>query len=189
MHKTVGIDGEDCVATVWKGILRRNVSTLERTVWVVWFQRDEQSWFFDRYWRNPQIRLNLTSVNVPLPSNGAWLLEYDLGCRLATGAIRKNRFLKIKKYCHIADNRALSESRVAKVAPLYEQLNKSLMQFGIFDYKLWYHAMGTAEPGCSLEGSLCGSGTRSGCCARRMNIHIRPAYTVVEAPLGTSLRE
>ena len=48
----------------------------------------------------------------------------------------RNRFQEIKKCCHLADNNNLSRSKVAKVQPLYDALNKALLQYGVFDDKL-----------------------------------------------------
>ena len=65
-----------------------------------------------------------------------WSTADDMGCKAVARAMPKNRFLELKRCCHIADNMSLTESRVAKVKPLYDQLNQSLMQFGIFDQRL-----------------------------------------------------
>ena len=49
----------------------------------------------------------------------------------------RDRFLKIKKYFHIADNQNLKKgNKVAKVAFLYEAMNKNLSQWEIFHKKL-----------------------------------------------------
>ena len=61
-----------------------------------------------------------------------WSTADDLGCKVVAGAMSKNRFHELKKFCHVADNASLSQSRVAKFEPLYHLLNKSLMQFGVF---------------------------------------------------------
>ena len=42
--------------------------------------------------------------------------------------------LAIKKYIHFADNHALPQgNKVAKIAPLYDELNKGLVKFGVFN--------------------------------------------------------
>ena len=47
------------------------------------------------------------------------------------------RFLKIKKYFHVADNQNLEKgNKVAKFAFLYEAMNINLSQWGIFHKKL-----------------------------------------------------
>ena len=43
----------------------------------------------------------------------------------------RNQFFEIKLFLHAADNQPLSESRMAKVEPLYDLLNKKIQQFGI----------------------------------------------------------
>ena len=45
--------------------------------------------------------------------------------------MRRNRFSEIRLFLHAADNQSLSESRIAKVEPLYDLLNKNIQQFGI----------------------------------------------------------
>ena len=52
-------------------------------------------------------------------------------------AMTRNRYLKIKQYLHIADNQNLENgSKVAKVKPLHDALNKALNQFVILHDKL-----------------------------------------------------
>ena len=65
-----------------------------------------------------------------------WSTADDLGCPIVAKAMTRSRFKEIKKFCHVADNENLGESRVAKVQPIYDQLNKSFTQFGIFHQKL-----------------------------------------------------
>ena len=60
----------------------------------------------------------------------------NLGCKVVAGAMPENRFHEMKRFCHVADNSALSESRIAKMEPLYIQLKQSLMQYGIFSERL-----------------------------------------------------
>ena len=49
----------------------------------------------------------------------------------------RDRFLKIKKYFHVADNQNLEKgNKVAKVAILYKAMNSNLSQWGIFHKKL-----------------------------------------------------
>ena len=43
----------------------------------------------------------------------------------------RNRFFEIKSLLSASDNQSLSESRIAKVEPLYDLLSKNNQQFGI----------------------------------------------------------
>ena len=46
----------------------------------------------------------------------------------------RNRYHEIKKYLHFADNQNLTEGhKMSKITPLYEMLNRNLIQFGIFN--------------------------------------------------------
>jgi len=65
-----------------------------------------------------------------------WSTADDLGCNIVTKTMPKNRFQELKKFCHLADNRNLSQSKVAKLLPIYDRLNRALLQFGVFDRKL-----------------------------------------------------
>ena len=65
-----------------------------------------------------------------------WSTADDLGCSIVTKTMSKNRFQELKKFCHLADNRNLSDSKVAKLLPIYDRLNWALLQFGVFDRKL-----------------------------------------------------
>ena len=65
-----------------------------------------------------------------------WSTADDLGCSIVTKTMSKNRFQELKKFCHLADNRNLSQSKVAKLLPIYDRLNRALLQFGVFDRKL-----------------------------------------------------
>ena len=53
-------------------------------------------------------------------------------------ALSSKRYLKIKASFHLFDNRTLTsaDSKMAKVLTLYDSLNASLIQFGIFDKNL-----------------------------------------------------
>ena len=65
-----------------------------------------------------------------------WSTADDLGCVAVTKTMARNRFQDLKKFCHAADNQKLSTSKVAKLLPVYDRLNKALTQFGVFDQKL-----------------------------------------------------
>ena len=60
-----------------------------------------------------------------------WSIDPDLRCDAFCETISRNRFFEIKSFIHTADNQSLSESRMAKVEPLYDLLNKKIQQFGI----------------------------------------------------------
>ena len=67
-----------------------------------------------------------------------WSNQRDLGIQLVSEALSSKRYLKIKASFHLVDNRTLTsaDSKMAKVLPLYDSLNASLIQFGIFDKSL-----------------------------------------------------
>ena len=65
-----------------------------------------------------------------------WSTAEDLGCAIVAKTMSRNRFKELKRYCHLADNQNLGPSRVAKVQPIYESLNKALTQFGISTPKI-----------------------------------------------------
>ena len=45
----------------------------------------------------------------------------------------RNRYFKIKKYMHFADNLKLTPgNKMSKISPLYDMMNKNLVQFDIF---------------------------------------------------------
>ena len=62
-----------------------------------------------------------------------WSNQPDLKAPFISETMSGERFLKIKKYFHVADNQNLkNDHKVAKVAFLYEAMNKNLSQWGIF---------------------------------------------------------
>ena len=65
-----------------------------------------------------------------------WSTAPDLGCNLATQTMSRGRFHELKRFCHLADNNALANSKLAKVLPLYDRLNKAFLQFGVFHEQL-----------------------------------------------------
>lgn len=60
----------------------------------------------------------------------------NLLCQIVLKTMSQNGFLKFKRYCHLADNHALCNLKVAKMLPLYNRLNKALMQYNIFHDEL-----------------------------------------------------
>ena len=67
-----------------------------------------------------------------------WSNQRNLGIQLVSEALSCKHYLKIKASFHLVDNRTLTsaDSKMAKVLPLYDSLNASLIQFGIFDKNL-----------------------------------------------------
>jgi DNA excision repair protein ERCC-6 len=62
-----------------------------------------------------------------------WSTQPDLGVKMVSSTMSKNRFLSIKRHLHFADNQALPEgNKFAKISPVYDALNKTLVKFGIF---------------------------------------------------------
>ena len=47
--------------------------------------------------------------------------------------MRRNGFQEINQCFHLADNENLTESKTAKVDPIYDELLKNCQQFGMFD--------------------------------------------------------
>jgi len=65
-----------------------------------------------------------------------WSTADDLGCELVMKTMTRARFQELKRFSHVADNQALGATKVAKIQPLYDGLNNSLLKFGVFDNKL-----------------------------------------------------
>jgi hypothetical protein len=62
-----------------------------------------------------------------------WSAQPDLHVPIIAETMSQNRFRLIKRSIHLADNHNLTAgSKVAKVIPLYDILNRNLQQFGIF---------------------------------------------------------
>ena len=63
-----------------------------------------------------------------------WSRQQDLGVAIVSNTLSRNRYYKIKKYLHFADNQNLTEGdKMSKTVPFYEMLNRDLIQFGIFN--------------------------------------------------------
>ena len=65
-----------------------------------------------------------------------WSTADDLGCELVMKTMTRARFQELKRFAHVADNQALGATKVAKIQPLYDGLNNSLLKFGVFDHML-----------------------------------------------------
>ena len=64
----------------------------------------------------------LSGYNIRLAERDYWSVDPDLRCDTFCETMSRNRFFKIQ---------SLSESRMAKVEPLYDLLNEKIQQFGI----------------------------------------------------------
>ena len=100
----------------------------------------------------------------------------DLKVPFISETMSRDRFLKIKKYFHVADNQNLGKrNKVAKVAFLYEAMNKNLSQWGIFHKKLSIdEAMipyfGKHNAKMYIKGKpICVSDTKYGVCVEKMD--------------------
>lgn len=66
-----------------------------------------------------------------------WSNQQDLHLDVVSKVMSRDTFQQIKKYIHLADNYNLpAGDKAAKVNELYQMLNKSLQQFGIFHSNL-----------------------------------------------------
>lgn len=66
-----------------------------------------------------------------------WETAADCNTEIIRKAMSKNKFKKIKKYLHFNDNDQIDNSdRYFKVRPLFDLLNETLLQFGIFEEQL-----------------------------------------------------
>ena len=73
-----------------------------------------------------------------LPCNrDYWSNAEDLGVEVDRSALTCNRYCKLAQNIHLADNTCLTlGEKVAKVSPLYTDINKNLLQFGIWQSNL-----------------------------------------------------
>ena len=66
-----------------------------------------------------------------------WSNQPDLHVAVVSEAMSRDTFQQIKKYIHLADNQQLTKGdKAAKVQEVYNLLNKSLQQFGMFHANL-----------------------------------------------------
>ena len=72
----------------------------------------------------------LSGYNIRLAEQDYWGVDPDLRCDTFCETMNGNRFFEIKLFLHAADNRSLSKSRMVKVEPLCDLLNKNIQQFG-----------------------------------------------------------
>jgi len=79
------------------------------------------------------IAILLFSGYVKLPEERMyWNTSEDICVSFIPSIMSRDRFLLIKQCLHAADNSNLGNSKTAKIQPIYDVLNKNLMQFGCF---------------------------------------------------------
>ncbi|XP_003378737.1 putative piggyBac transposable element-derived protein 2 [Trichinella spiralis] len=79
----------------------------------------------------------LSGYNCQPEAKHDWSTQPDIGAQGAISCMSHNRFMKIKKYLHLADNQTLVKGdKMSKVTPLYKLLNSSLVKHGMFHEKL-----------------------------------------------------
>lgn len=66
-----------------------------------------------------------------------WSTQPDLGISFIYNVMSRNRYLEIKKYMHFADNQRLQDgNKMSKVQPLFDFMNKNIVQLGLFHEQL-----------------------------------------------------
>ena len=79
----------------------------------------------------------LTGYNRRPRQRQYWSKDDDIECNLVARSMSRNTFENIKRNLHFANNENLREGdKMAKVQPLYEQLNRTLMKFGCWEESL-----------------------------------------------------
>ena len=62
-----------------------------------------------------------------------WSTLPDLRVKIVAKTMSRNMYLEIKKYMHFADNlKHTPENKMSKTSPLYDMMNKKLVQFDAF---------------------------------------------------------
>jgi hypothetical protein len=78
--------------------------------------------------------LLLYSSYVQLPRGDMyWQRDFDVNIDFPRTLMSRNRYWEIKRYLHFNDNHTINveNNRYAKIQPLFDHLNKVLLQFGI----------------------------------------------------------
>lgn len=75
--------------------------------------------------------LLLSGYNLHTSERDYWSKSPDLSCRAFAETMSRNRFQQIKHVLHAADNQSLGSEKMAKINPLYEILNQSLLMFDV----------------------------------------------------------
>ena len=79
------------------------------------------------------ISLIIMSGYHSLPSeNDYWSTSQDLIAPIFSSTMSRDRFRLIIRYLHIADNSNLTQSKLAKIMPVYERLKENCLRFGFF---------------------------------------------------------
>ena len=72
----------------------------------------------------------LSGYSIRLAERDKWSVDLDLRCDTFCETKSRNQFFEIKSFLHAADKQSFCESRMVKVDPLYDLLNKKIQQFG-----------------------------------------------------------
>ena len=97
-----------------------------------------------------------------------WSKNPGLECLIVASAMSRTRFQHIKSYLHAADNQNLSETKMAKIEPLYQILNEKFQRYGIFHENLnidesMFLSLVVIRVSSSFQESQLGLATRYGC--------------------------
>ena len=101
----------------------------------------------------------LSGYNIRLAERDKWSVDLDLRCDTFCETKSRNQFFEIKSFLHASDKQSFCESRMAKVDPLYDLLNKKIQQFG------------TAHENFSINYLMV---TYGGCHSRKQFIRTKP---------------
>ena len=80
--------------------------------------------------------LLLSGYNMRTSEKDYWSKSHDLSCPAFAETMSRNRFQKIKNVLHAANNQSLDSNKMAKIKPLYDLLNQSLLMFGVLHENL-----------------------------------------------------
>lgn len=81
--------------------------------------------------------LYITGYNTRPDIQNYWAANPTLECPLIRATMPRDRFLRLKRYLHVCDNRQLDKNdKFAKVTPLNDLMNEKFMQFGLFTHNL-----------------------------------------------------
>lgn len=81
--------------------------------------------------------LFITGYNTRPEIQTYWATDISVECAVIRAAMPRDRFLRVKKYFHVCDNRQIDKNdKFAKVTPLNDLMNEKFMQFGLFSHNL-----------------------------------------------------
>ena len=87
------------------------------------------------------VLISLSGYNIRKSKKDYWSTDPDLGCNTFRETMSRYCFDKIKSCIHTADNNLWdTNTRMAKVKPLYDPLKKIFSKFGVF-----YESLSVAE--------------------------------------------